>query len=103
LRNIATFNARLETLHQTASWKRLVDSKRCVVVVDGFYEWKGAAKVPHFVKRKDGLPIYMAGLYDVYEQQNAIDFAEDDGEDEYVVEKYFFVVFSLINIPLFFV
>lgn len=34
------FNARGESVGDKPSFKRLVDRKRCVVIVDGFYEWK---------------------------------------------------------------
>jgi len=35
----STLNAKIETLHQTPSFKNSVN-KRCLVLVDGFYEWK---------------------------------------------------------------
>lgn len=40
--------------------------KRCVVLVEGFYEWlhRGREKVPHYVKRKDGGMMCLAGLWD---------------------------------------
>ena len=33
-------NARAETLAEKPSFKRLLHSKRCLVVTDGFYEWR---------------------------------------------------------------
>lgn len=41
--------------------------KRCVVPVQGYYEWlkKGPKeKIPHFTKRKDGQLLMLGGLYD---------------------------------------
>lgn len=35
-----TFNCRIETALEKRLWRDLVDKKRCIVVVDGFYEWK---------------------------------------------------------------
>lgn len=42
--------------------------KRCIVVCQGFYEWLkkdgSKTKIPHFVKRKDGQLMCLAGLWD---------------------------------------
>ena len=53
----STFNARGEALTQSGLWRRLVDTRRCIVVVDGFYEWqRGAAqKTPVFISQTLGL------------------------------------------------
>lgn len=44
------------------------DKKRCVVVADGFFEWKqgsnSKSKLAHFVKPKKGKLMMMAGLWD---------------------------------------
>ena len=34
------FNARSETLHIKPSFKDLIKKNRCIVLSDGFYEWK---------------------------------------------------------------
>lgn len=62
------FNARSETVASKSVFSRLVNSKRCVVVADSFYEWTATAagKQPWSVQRKDGKPILIAALYDVY-------------------------------------
>ena len=39
------FNARSETVPEKNVFKRLLDSKRCVVLLNGFYEW-AQARVP---------------------------------------------------------
>ena len=33
-------NARLETIDEKVSFKKLIKLQRCVAVADGFYEWK---------------------------------------------------------------
>lgn len=50
-------------------FKRLIGTKRCVVMYNGFYEWKkeGTGKVPHYIHLKDDEPIFMAGLYDKWD------------------------------------
>ena len=37
-------NARLETVDEKVSFKRLIKEYRCVLVADGYYEWKRAEK-----------------------------------------------------------
>ena len=36
----ALINARLETIDEKVSFKKLIKNFRCVAVADGFYEWK---------------------------------------------------------------
>ncbi|GAA5869320.1 hypothetical protein JCM1840_005439 [Sporobolomyces johnsonii] len=63
----STINAQCESVFEgRPTWRGPRENKRCVVVVQGFYEWlqKGKGKVPHFVKRADGKLMALAGLYD---------------------------------------
>ena len=41
-------------------------NNRCVVVADGFYEWKREEKekTPHYFTRKDTTTIYLAGIFE---------------------------------------
>jgi len=59
-------NARAETLSQKPSFKASLKRKRCLVVADGFYEWRkeGSKKTPIYVRMKSGKPFGFAGLYD---------------------------------------
>jgi len=43
-------NARAETIHEKNTFRRLVDTRRCVVLADGYFEWKrsGVAQGPYF-------------------------------------------------------
>ena len=62
----ALINARLETIDEKISFKRLIKLKRCVAVADGFYEWKrnDKEKIPHYFLRKDKKTIFFAGIYE---------------------------------------
>ena len=62
----ALINARLETIDEKVSFKKLIKDFRCVAVADGFYEWKREAKekTPHYFIREDKKPIFFAGIYD---------------------------------------
>ncbi|KAK4474520.1 hypothetical protein MN116_001667 [Schistosoma mekongi] len=69
-----TFNARIESLLEKRSYKcSLQEGKRCVVVVQGFYEWKtsGAKKQPFYFCPSDPEKLLMmAGLFAYnYEKQ----------------------------------
>ena len=62
----ALINARLETIDEKVSFKKLIKNNRCVAVADGFYEWKREEKekTPHYFTRKDTNPIFFAGIYE---------------------------------------
>lgn len=51
----STFNARIESAETSGLWRRLLNSKRGVVLFDGFYEWKtaGKTKTPMFIRNRD--------------------------------------------------
>lgn len=62
-------NARAETLAEKPSFKRLLHSKRCLVVSDGFYEWKQEGrgpKTPMYITLKDDELFAFAGLWDAW-------------------------------------
>ena len=58
------FNARSETLQKKPSFKHLIAKNRCIVISDGFFEWRSDnnSKIPYFIHHSDGKVIAMAGL-----------------------------------------
>ncbi len=68
------FNARAETLIQKASFRAALKRRRCLVIADGFYEWRreaaggarSAAKSPYLVRRADRAPMGFAGLMETW-------------------------------------
>ncbi|CAI5502684.1 unnamed protein product [Closterium sp. Naga37s-1] len=66
--SMRAFNARCESLHTKPSFRRLLPSQRCVVLLEGFYEWKkeGSKKQPFYIHMSDGRPMVMAGLFDCW-------------------------------------
>jgi putative SOS response-associated peptidase YedK len=65
-------NARAETVARTPAYRSAFAAHRCLVVVDGFYEWRrphptdAKNKVPYYFHRADGRPITFAGLYETW-------------------------------------
>lgn len=58
-------NARAETVEEKPSYRNLLKSCRCAILVSGFYEWKreGKTKQAHRIQRADGKPMILAGLW----------------------------------------
>ena len=60
-------NARAETLAEKPSFRSSYKHKRCLILADGFYEWKATAgtksKIPHYVQLKSARPFAFAGLW----------------------------------------
>jgi putative SOS response-associated peptidase YedK len=62
-------NARSETLAEKPSFRAAYRYRRCLVVADGFYEWKGnddGSKTPYYIRLKDGGLFGMSGLWEVW-------------------------------------
>jgi putative SOS response-associated peptidase YedK len=59
-------NARAETLTQKPTFRDSFQNKRCLIIADGFYEWKriGNEKQPYRITLKDGGLFAFGGLYD---------------------------------------
>lgn len=61
-------NARSETIAEKPSFRTAFRKRRCVMLVDGFYEWRkepdGKNKTPIHVKMKTGEPFLFAGLWE---------------------------------------
>ncbi|KAL0921283.1 hypothetical protein M5K25_008342 [Dendrobium thyrsiflorum] len=64
------FNARSESAKEKASFRRLIPHNRCLVAVEGYYEWKkdGSKKQPYYIHFKDGRPLVFAALYDLWKE-----------------------------------
>jgi putative SOS response-associated peptidase YedK len=58
--------ARAETIARAPAFRDAFQSRRCLVVVDGFYEWSGTGKArrPYHVRLVEGGPFAIAGVWD---------------------------------------
>jgi putative SOS response-associated peptidase YedK len=61
-------NARAETLAEKPSFRGSFKYKRCLVLADGFYEWRKEpgtkTKTPMYLRMKNKKPFVFAGLWD---------------------------------------
>lgn len=63
----STFNARSETAATTNSFREPFQSKRCLVPISGYYEWKRIdkkTKIPHAISLLNRRWFCLAGLWD---------------------------------------
>ncbi len=60
-------NIRTETLLNRKTFYNQFKNNRCLVPVDGFYEWKQVEdrKSPYYITSKEREPLLLAGLWDV--------------------------------------
>ena len=60
-------NLRAETVREKKGWKSTLARKRCIIPIDGFYEWqdqgKGKRKQPFYITSRDFSPLALAGLW----------------------------------------
>ncbi len=61
-------NARAETVAEKPAFRQALRKRRCLVLADGFYEWKkeGGAKVPMYIASRSREPFGMAGLWETW-------------------------------------
>lgn len=59
-------NARAETVAEKPSYRAAFRHRRCVVLADGYYEWRreGGQKTPYFISLASGEPFALAGLWE---------------------------------------
>ncbi len=61
-------NARAETIAEKPSFKNAFKKRRCLIIADGFYEWKGTKgqKQPMLITLPDKKPFAFAGLWEIW-------------------------------------
>jgi putative SOS response-associated peptidase YedK len=63
-------NARGETVGSKPAFRAAFARRRCLVIVDGFYEWQKApeGKRPHRIRRPTAEPFTLAGLWERWDR-----------------------------------
>jgi putative SOS response-associated peptidase YedK len=67
-------NARVETVAERPAFKRAFERYRCLIIADGFYEWRrqpSGPKQAFHIARSDARPFAFAGLWSIW-------YGEDD-------------------------
>lgn len=72
-------NLRADTARSKPTFTRLLARQRCIIPIDGFYEWqdmgKGQKKQPFYVTAREPQPLALAGLWETWHGPSA----DDDG------------------------
>lgn len=68
-------NARSETLSEKPSFRNAYKRRRCLILADGYYEWKkipgDRLKQPVYIRLKSQKPFALAGLWETWEADAA--------------------------------
>lgn len=66
-------NARAEGINEKPSFREPFRKKRCLIIADGFYEWKKVddRKQPYRFIMKNGKPFAFAGLWETWKKGDA--------------------------------
>ena len=73
--SLSMINARAETLEERPAYREAFQRYRCLVIADGFYEWRraeGRPSQPFHITRPDGQPFAFAGLWSIWRQDEAV-------------------------------
>ncbi len=64
-------NARVETIAEKPSFKNALKRQRCIVIADGYYEWKKEAnkKIPFRITLKDQSLFAFAGIWESWHNE----------------------------------
>ncbi len=72
---LKTVNARAESVFEKSSFKGPIKDKRCLVVADGFFEWRevGGKSYPYYIKLNDNSAFTFAGIWDVWKHKGNVE------------------------------
>ncbi len=65
-------NARGETVFEKPMFRHSITAKRCLVLVDGFFEWRHISKnrYPYYIRLVDHQPFALAGIWDKWQNND---------------------------------
>ncbi|MEY4730497.1 MAG: hypothetical protein RL020_1655, partial [Pseudomonadota bacterium] len=72
--SFATSNARAETVAEKPTFRNAFKSRRCLIPVDGYYEWHATPtiKQPWYISAKDDQPLALAGLWEEWKGEGKV-------------------------------
>lgn len=65
-----TINLKVESIQERVVFRRAIQSRRCLILGDGFYGWKHIGKktiIPYRFSSVDRMPFGIAGIWEEYE------------------------------------
>ncbi|HLF25973.1 MAG TPA: SOS response-associated peptidase [Anaerolineae bacterium] len=87
-------NARAETLSEKPAFRAAFKRRRCLILADGFYEWRkepdSKTKTPMYIRLKSDEPFAFAGLWEVWrspEEETVLSATIITGEPNSLVAK----------------
>jgi putative SOS response-associated peptidase YedK len=65
---LSTFNARAETIHEKPSFRKAVQTGRCLISAHGFFEFQSTPelKIPYYILLKNNEIFAFAGIFDTW-------------------------------------
>jgi putative SOS response-associated peptidase YedK len=78
-KGFSTINAQAETLLSKAMWRVPFQRRRCLILADGFYEWKKLdekTKQPYAFGMRSGKPFAFAGVWDAWKDPTTQDWLQ---------------------------
>jgi putative SOS response-associated peptidase YedK len=60
-------NARAETIREKPAYKSAFEKRRCIIPVEGFYEWRKESEIkqPYYFSGEDGALLSLAGIWEL--------------------------------------
>jgi putative SOS response-associated peptidase YedK len=65
-------NARVESVDTKPAFRSAFKKRRCLVMADGFYEWRTTDKQPYFISLKSGEQMAFAGLWETWKSAEGL-------------------------------
>ena len=67
-------NARSETILEKPSFQNLINQNRCIIIADGYYEWKNSRQhsQPYYIYHENHALLPMAGLWTTWQSEENI-------------------------------
>ena len=83
------FNSRIDRVTILPVFSRLVHKKRCIVLIDGFYEFKTLSnkqKQPYYITTKnESEPLMLAGIYDEWRPKEGVQRNDEESLTSYSI------------------
>ena len=94
-----TGNARAETIFEKSSFRSPIKKQRCLVLVDGFYEWQEVRgkNYPHYIHLTDHRVFTLAGIWDRWIEPGAEGPERAMGSNSRTVHHTFSVITTRAN------